>query len=439
MSTFGRRPLMLAALAAPFAARAQAADLPPVIFVHGNGDTAGLWITTLWRFESNGYPRDRLFALDLRYPQATSVSDKPQPGRSTADEVMRQLAAEVTRVKALTGAEKVVLVAQSRGGNTVRNYLKNGGGAAHVALLVTCGAVNHGVIVSDKVLIGSEFNGASPFMRDLNAREVLPGIRTVTIRSDSNDKYAQPDGAYLGMKGVPTGVGFEGPALAGAENHVLPGADHREAGYGPATLPPLFAAITGSAPRTLAITPEPAPVLDGKVSGFEADAPTNIGLDGARVTIFKIGAITGEREGPAVHDRITGEDGIWGPFTADPAACYEFVIAAPGTPITHIYRFPFPRSSNILHFRPQPFAKGDTDAPAVLYLSRPRGYFGAGRDRVLVNGTPVDLPPGVPTISTARSLSEPGKSLTGTFNDEVIPARTWPTATGHISVIEFTA
>ena len=31
--------------------------LPPVVFVHGNGDTAGLWITTQWRFESNGWPR----------------------------------------------------------------------------------------------------------------------------------------------------------------------------------------------------------------------------------------------------------------------------------------------------------------------------------------------------------------------------------------------
>ena len=435
--TIGRRPLMLAALATPLAAAA--ADLPPVIFVHGNGDTAGLWITMMWRFESNLYPRDRLFALDLRYPQATSQSDKPQPGRSTADAVMRQLAAEVTRVKALTGAEKIVLVGQSRGGNTVRNYLKNGGGRAHVALLVTCGAVNHGVIVSDTALLGSEFNGASPFMRDLNAQEVLPGIRTVTIRSDSNDKYAQPDGAYLGMKGIPTGVGFDGPALAGAENHVLPGADHREAGYGLATLAPLFQAITGAPPTTLAIRPEAAPVLDGKVSGFEADAPTNIGIDGARVTIFKIGATTGEREGPAVHDRITGEDGIWGPFTADPAAYYEFVIAAPGLPITHIYRSPFPRSSNLLHLRPQPFAKGDTDAPAVLYLSRPRGYFGAGRDRVLVNGTPIAIPPGVPTISTARSLAEPGTAFTGTFNEETIPARTWPTATGHISVVEFTA
>ena len=449
--TIGRRPLMRAALAAPIAAQAraqahaqaQAQAQPggplPVIFVHGNGDTAGLWITTFWRFESNLYPRDRLFALDLRYPQATAVYDKAQPGRSTAEDVMRQLAAEVSRVKALTGAARVVLVAQSRGGNTVRNYIKNGGGASHVALGVTCGAVNHGVIVSDKVMLGSEFNGASAFMRDLNAQEVLPGIRTVTIRSDSNDKYAQPDGASLGMKGIPTGVGFEGPALAGAENHVLPGADHREAGYGPATLPPLFTAITGTAPLTLAITPEPAPVLNGKVSGFEADAPTNIGLGGVRVTIFRIGATTGEREGPAVHERVTGEDGIWGPFIADPAAFHEFVIAAPGTPITHIYRSPFPRSSDILHLRPQPFGKGDTDAPAVLYLSRPRGYFGGGRDHVAINGTPVGLPPGVPTLSTARHVSEPGTSCTGTFNDETIPARTWPAATGHISVIEFTA
>ncbi|MCX7384719.1 MAG: hypothetical protein NT133_25615 [Alphaproteobacteria bacterium] len=241
------------------------------------------------------------------------------------------------------------------------------------------------------------------------------------------------------MKGVPTGVGFDGPALAGAENHVLPGADHREAGYGLATLAPLYQAITGVAPTTLAITPEAAPVLDGKVSGFEADAPTNIGVDGARVTIWRVDAATGERQGGAVHDRITGEDGIWGPFTADPKAFYEFVIAASGYPVTHIYRAPFPRSSAILHLRPQPFAKGDTDAAATLYMSRPRGYFGGGRDKVLINAQPVaDVPPGVPTVSTTRLLGEPGKTVIGTFNDETIPARTWPTASGHITVIEIT-
>ncbi|MBP8148864.1 MAG: twin-arginine translocation pathway signal, partial [Limnohabitans sp.] len=25
----------------------------PIVFVHGNGDSANLWQTTLWRFESN--------------------------------------------------------------------------------------------------------------------------------------------------------------------------------------------------------------------------------------------------------------------------------------------------------------------------------------------------------------------------------------------------
>ena len=36
---------------------AAAADVPPVLFVHGNGDHPALWITTLWRMESNGVPR----------------------------------------------------------------------------------------------------------------------------------------------------------------------------------------------------------------------------------------------------------------------------------------------------------------------------------------------------------------------------------------------
>ena len=440
-AAIGRRPLMLAPLA--FAAtQARAADAAPVVFVHGNGDTAGLWITTFWRFESNAYPRDRLFALDLRYPQASAVWDQPQPGRSTAREVMEQLAAEVARVKARTGAGKVILVAQSRGGNTVRNYLKNGGGAAHVSAAVLCGCVNHGVIVSDKVLIGSEFNGASPFMRDLNSTpgEVLPGISFVTIRSVADDKYAQPDGKYLGLPGTQTGVGFDGPALAGARNIAIPGIDHRETGYGIKAFPALFQAVTGTAPATTAIAGEPAAALNGKVSGFEAGAPTNIAIAGARVTVWRVDPATGTRLGDPVHDRTTGSDGLWGPFTADPAANHEFVLAAPGYPVTHIYRAPFPRSSDILHLRPQPFGKGDESADAVLYLSRPRGYFGAGRDHVLLDGQPAPgIPPGVPAVSTSRLVSAPGRSVTGSFDAETIPARTWPRAENHVSVIEISA
>ena len=99
-----RRPLLIAVLAGllagatslltacaggPSATSAAAAStpaataaLPPILFVHGNGDTAALWTTTVWRFESNGWPRDRLFAIDLPYPQARDDDSKEQQGRS---------------------------------------------------------------------------------------------------------------------------------------------------------------------------------------------------------------------------------------------------------------------------------------------------------------------------------------------------------------------
>jgi pimeloyl-ACP methyl ester carboxylesterase len=38
-------------------AMAASKALPPIIFVHGNGDNASIWQTTLWRFESNGWPK----------------------------------------------------------------------------------------------------------------------------------------------------------------------------------------------------------------------------------------------------------------------------------------------------------------------------------------------------------------------------------------------
>ena len=423
---------------------ARAADPPlPIVFVHGNGDTAGLWITTLWRFESNGYPRDRLFTVDLRNPLARTVDDTPQAGRSSTHDVMRQLADEVEQVRAKTGAEKVVLVGQSRGGNTVRNYLKNGGGAAVTELAILCGAVTHGVIVSAIALTGSEFNGASAFLRDLNGApdELVPGVRFVTIRSDSNDKFAQKVGRFIGLPGIPTGLDTDAPALKGATNIVLAGVDHRETGFAPQAFAAIYRAVTGDDPRTLDVTPEPAPMLDGKVSGFEAGSQTNIAAAGAAVSVFRVVAATGERMGEAVHRKVTGADGLWGPFTADPAATYEFVVELANHPTTHIYRSPFPRSSAVLHLRPQMQAKDDAGHGAVVYMQRPRGYYGAGRDLVEFDGTPATaIPAGVPSVSAVKhSLPDAAPhSVTGRFNDERIAARTWPLAENHVSVIEIT-
>jgi len=58
----------------------------------------------------------------------------------------------------------------------------------------------------------------------------VPGPAFLTLRSDGLDKYAQPDGRFLGRPGVPTGITAEGPALKGATNLVLGPVDHRETG-----------------------------------------------------------------------------------------------------------------------------------------------------------------------------------------------------------------
>ena len=221
---------------------------------------------------------------------------------------------------------------------------------------------------------------------------------------------------------------------------VLAGVDHRETGYTPAAFAMMYRFLTGAEAKTLDIAQEARVVLDGKISGFEGGAPTNIGLAGATLTVFRVSPQTGERMGAAVHRKTTTEDGFWGPFSAEAGAAYEFVVEAPGYPVTHIYRSPFARSSSLLHLRPQVLGKDDVGGGAVVYMSRPRGYFGVDRDKITLDGVlPPKLAPGVPNVSLARQAvaGEP-RSVVGRFNDEQITARTWPLPDNHVSVIELT-
>jgi hypothetical protein len=269
----------------------------------------------------------------------------------------------------------------------------------------------------------------------------------MTIRSDNNDKYAQPDGVWLGARGTPTNVSFDGPALKGAENVVIAGIDHRETSFSPQAFAATYRFIVGRPPTTVAIVPEPRVVLDGTVSGLgldnrEGNFATNLPLAGATVEVYATNATTGERLLPAVHRKTIGADGRWGPFVADGAARYEFVIAAPGYATTHVYRSPFPRSSSIVSLHPERLADADRDANSLVTLTRPRGYFGVPRDRVALDGTspPTGIPSGVAGVSTARVkvADAAPRSIVGTFNDERIVGRTWPVAENHVVVLELT-
>ena len=443
---------LLALLAACAAPSQDATRHPPIVFVHGNGDTAALWMTTLWRFESNGWPRERLHAIDLPYPLARDEDDKPQEGRSSSSEHARFLAAEVERVRAATHADQVVLMANSRGATAVRNYIANFGGAKFVSHAILGGGTNHGVWNNKAFRPTSEFNGAGPLLTALNNQggpgiEVTQGVQWMTIRSDGNDKFAQPDGVWIGAKGTPTHVTFEGPALAGARNVVLPGIDHRETAFGPQAFAAAYEFITGHAPATTAIVPEAKVVLDGKLSGLGLDNQrggyvNNLPLAGATLEIWRTDPATGARIGEAAHRKAIGADGRWGPFAADPRAHYEFVVAAPGYATTHIYRSPFPRSSDIVNLRAERIAEADRGAQAIVTLTRPRGYFGVPRNRIALDG--ISPPPGIPTGVAGVSSSKlkldaaTARSIVGEFDGERIVGRVWPLAENHLVTLELT-
>ncbi|HWI82581.1 alpha/beta fold hydrolase [Ramlibacter sp.] len=429
-------------------------EFPPIVFVHGNGDTAALWQTTIWRFESNGWPRDRLHAVDLPYPLARNDDAKPQPGRTSAAEHMAFLKSEVEQVLRRTGARQVILMGNSRGGYAIRNYIQNGGGASTVSHAILAGVPNHGVQAVRGLNEGSEFAGTGPFLTALNAPknaagdEVTGPVRWLTIRSDSNDKYAQPDGRWLGMAGKPTNVTYAGPQLQGAANVVIPRVDHRETAFSPAAFEASWRFVTGQPPRTREVVPEPRPTLSGKVSGLgltPADPQSgnyvnNLPLAGAHVEIHAVDAATGERRGGAAYMHTVGADGLWGPFQAQPGTPYEFVVAAPGYATTHIYRSPFPRSSDIVHLQAQRIADADKDAPALVTLVRPRGYLDPARDRMSFDGKspPPGALPGAGVASSKLKLPAEPRPVVAEFNGERLVGRTWPVADNQTTVLELT-
>lgn len=446
--------LTTAALATACATGPSLEEHPPIVFVHGNGDNASIWQSVIWRFESNGWPRARLHAINVPYPLARDDDTKPQAGRTSTAEHMAHLKAEVEKVLQATGAKQVVLVGNSRGGNAIRNYIYNGGGDRTVSHAILGGVPNHGVWAVPGRNEGNEFSGTGPFLTKLNAPknangdEVSGPVKWMTIRSDNNDKFAQPHGTWIGDRGLATNVTFAGPELKGASNVVVPRIDHRETSFSPAAFEHTYRFITGRAPRTLEVAPESRVVLGGLVSGLGVSSTdpasgsfaNNLPLPGARLEVFVTDPVTGERRGPAAHTQVIAADGRWGPFAAAADARYEFVLTAPGYATTHIYRSPFPRSSSIVNMRPQRVPDADKNAPALAIMDRPRGYLDPGRDKMAFDGQ--NPPPGaVLGAGVSASRIKPTglpRTVVAEFNGEKIVGRSWPLAENHVSVFELT-
>lgn len=403
-----RRVFLLAVTAV---AAVAAAEAPPhIVFVHGNGDDATKWLPVIWMFESNGYPPDHLHAIRFTDPSARREDSKPEEFRSSTTDQASELSAFVARVLLQYKVPKVVLVGSSRGGLTIRNYIKNAGGAAVVSHAILCGTPNHGVFAMDTALDG-EFNGKGHFVRQLNAgSEVVDGVRFLTIRSDKLDKYAQPN------------VGYDSPQLKGAANLVIPNLDHREVAFHPLAFAEMYRFLTGETPKAMTPALEASPTVSGLVTGYVGMAPTNRPLAGARFRVYALQSDSAQRDGTAMLDVVTTPSGAWGPLTVDPRRTYEFVLEKDGRTVTY-FMSGLLRSTSLLNFRfatPAPADKGN------LLIHRPQGYLSKGRDPLTIDGADVDsIPAGIPTRDSV-SVTIPATTTSGVavkLRDETVRAR----------------
>ena len=77
----------------------------------------------------------------------------------------------------------------------------------------------------------------------------------------------------------------------------------------------------------------------------------------------------------------------------------------------------------------------------MITMTRPRGYFGVGRDAMSLDGKspPPGIPAGVPGLAASKlKLNEPAvRSVVAVFNNQRIVARSWPLVENRVVFAEF--
>lgn len=331
--------LVLAGLPAAAQARPSTADPRPVVFVHGFAGSALQFATQAKRLASNGYPAEIIEAHDYDSTFATE----------TVEQVFARLDQRIARLLAQTGADKVDLLGHSLGTTLSQGYLASPARAATVGHYVN-----------------------------------LDG-RTATA----------PPG------GVPTlavwGEGDPTRQITGASNVYFPDQAHTQVVTSPETFTEIYRFLTGRAPLTTRIRPEPPgrTVLAGRAVLF----PTNVGVTGARLEIYRVWPHTGARRDsrPAAVFPLSG-DGSWGPFRANGFTRYEFAVVRDGAPTHHLYFQPSLRTDRLIRLLTSLPGQGlaaqteTSDRHTNLTVSRNKEWWGdqgEGSDALYLNGTNV--------------------------------------------------
>ncbi|WP_330292566.1 esterase/lipase family protein [Streptomyces sp. NBC_00576] len=163
---------------------AQAATHNPVVFVHGISSSSSSWNDWVADFKADGYTASELDAWSYSWSQSNVTT-------------AQQLATEVKRVLAATGASKVDLVVHSMGALSARYYLKNLGGTAYVDDFVSAAGVNHGTTVASwcawLYTSCSEMYTGSSFLTSLNSGDETPGSVSYASYWSNCDDALTPD------------------------------------------------------------------------------------------------------------------------------------------------------------------------------------------------------------------------------------------------------
>ncbi|MFP8960684.1 esterase/lipase family protein [Streptomyces nanhaiensis] len=172
-------------LQAPAAAASPSAYGPgsnPILFVHGWNSSGSTWNTMAERFRADGWPAGHLRQWSYNTSQSNATT-------------AQQLATEVDRLLAATGASKVDVITHSMGGLSSRYYAKNLGGAAKIDAWVSLGGPNHGTDTANWCFQTScsEMRIGSNFLNSLNSGDETPGSARYATWWSPCDTVINPD------------------------------------------------------------------------------------------------------------------------------------------------------------------------------------------------------------------------------------------------------
>ncbi len=276
------------ALAAP-----ALADNPaplPIVFVHGGAGSGAQYASVAKRFESNGFPADRIRTYEYDSSSAAAIAAAP----AGVDKLIDELRAEY-------GVDRVDLVGHSLGTTVSTTYLSTPARAAKVARYVG--------------VDGRSIPSCAALDPELKCLGIFRGS---TGNVDNNNVY-----------------------FNGTQSHV-------EAATSPESFAAQYRFFLGKDPETTLILPEPPGQVE--LAGRAVNFPQNTGVDGGTLLIWEVEAATGRRTDPeAVATIDLDASGNWGPVKINGQQHYEFELLRPDTPtVQHLYYQPFLRSDYLV-------------------------------------------------------------------------------------------